>query len=316
MTMGRFFENLWFPLPQASTFAPKVDALYDFIYWSSVVMMVPTIAAMLYFAIKYRESKNKEPVPYIHGHAIFEWSVSVVLSIVFVVMFLWGLVGFREFYNVPEGAYEINVIGQQWLWQFQYANGKTSNELYVPHGQPVKLIMTSRDVIHGFFVPNFRIKYHVVPGMYTSVWFTTTKLGDHDIFCTQYCGTAHSDMITKVKVLEPEQFKAWLRGGDPEKVSLASVGQRLFKQRNCIACHTVDGSPGKVAPSVRGLFGRPVVLADGKQVVADENYIRESITNPLGKVVKGFRPIMPTFKGLLSEDDLNSLVAYMKSLKE
>jgi cytochrome c oxidase subunit II len=305
-----------FPLPQNSTLAPQIDTLYNFIYWVSVASLVPTIAAMLYFAIKYREGKNLEPVPYIHGNAAFEWTVSTILSIVFVVIFVWGLVGFNEIHSTPEGAYEINVIGQQWMWSFQYANGKTTTaDLYVPRGVPVKLIMTSRDVIHDFYVPNFRLKQDVVPGMYTTLWFEATQTGENDIFCAQYCGTAHSNMLGKVVVLEPDEFKMWLNGQDIKKINVSQLGAKLFEQRNCVACHSVNGAT-KVGPSLKGLFGSQVTLADGSTVSADENYIRDSIMNPSGQLVKGFNAIMPTFKGLLTEEETNELVAYIKSLKE
>ena len=321
--LSSLFSNLGklgFALPQTSTMAPKTDLLYNFIYWFSVASFIPTIAAMLYFAYKYRESvASSEESPYIEGNPFFEWTVSALLSVCFVVIFVWGLIGFNEIYTVPEGAYEINVIGQQWAWQFQYANGKTTtNNIYVPKGVPVKLIMTSKDVIHDFFVPNFRLKHDVVPGMYSSLWFEATKTGENDIFCAQYCGTAHSNMIGKVIVMEPNEFKVWLtqKGTGPVSISLAGVGAHLFQQRNCVACHSVDGSGNKYGPSMKGLFGHQVSLVDGTAVVADENYLRESIVNPAGKIVKGYRPVMPTFKGLLKEEEINSLVAYIKSLKE
>jgi len=312
---------LTFPLPQASTMAPKTDALYDFIYWFSVLSLIPTIAAMLYFAWKYRAGKNTAPIPVIEGNPVFEWTVSIVLSFFFVAIFIWGLIGFNEIYDIPTGAYEINVIGQQWMWTFQYANGQTStNTLYVPKGRPIKLIMTSKDVIHDLFIPNFRLKQDVVPGMYSSLWFEAPNVGENQIFCAQYCGTAHSNMIGKVVVMEPDDFNKWLNGIDPQKMNPLELGKHLFTQRNCIACHAVDGGSAAKAnhggPSLKGIFGKQIKLSDGTQVNADENYIRNSIVNPAGQIVEGFSPIMPTYKGLLTEEELNYLVAYIKSLKE
>ena len=298
--------------------APNTDALYYFIWYVSFACLIPTTLAMLWFAWKYRAGKNTAPTPYIDGNHVFEWSVSLVLSVVFVVIFVWGLIGFNQIYDVPRDAYEISVIGQQWMWTFQYANGKTSpSDLYVPKGVPIKLVMTSRDVIHDFFVPNFRLKQDVVPGMYTTLWFQATETGENQIFCAQYCGTSHSNMIGKVIVLEPDQFKVWLDGGDPSKMNILKIGEHLFHQRNCIACHSLGGTTdGKPGPAMKGLFGRSVALNDGSSVTADDNYLYESIVNPSAKIVKGFSPIMPTFKGVLSEEEVNSLVAYIKSLKE
>lgn len=311
------FSNLFLHLPQASTMAPFTDHLFDFILWTSVVLLVVTTAAMIYFAFKYKAGKNNTgETPYIHGNAAFEWGVSVFLSVLFLVIFFWGLVGFNRFHTFPENAIEVTVYGQQWLWQFQYPNGKTTtNELYVPKGVPVKLILISKDVIHNFYVPNFRLKHDAVPGRYNKMWFEATQLGEHDIFCTKYCGTAHSNMIGKVIVLEPEQFKVWLRGGDPTKVNLAEVGKNLFEKRNCVACHSVGGMNAKNGPSLKGLFERTVTLSSGKTVVADEQYIRTAIMSPGQEVVKGFAPIMPTYQGLLKEEDLNAIVAYIKSLR-
>ncbi len=318
---------LTFPLPQASTMAAKTDTLYNFIYWFSVLSLIPTVAAMLWFAWKYRAGKNTNPIPVIEGHPVFEWTVSLVLSVFFVAIFIWGLIGFNEIHDTPRDAYEISVIGQQWMWTFQYANGlTTTNTLYVPKGRPIKLIMTSKDVIHDFFVPNFRLKQDVVPGMYTSLWFEAPQAGDNQIFCAQYCGTAHSNMIGDVVVMEPGDFDKWLNGIDPAKMKPLELGKHLFTQRNCVACHsvsagtaitgTVSTTSGTVGPSLKGLFGKEVTLADGTTVNADENYIRNSIVNPASQIVKGFNPIMPTYKGLLTEEELNYLVAYIKSLKE
>jgi cytochrome c oxidase subunit 2 len=315
-----FLNHLTFKLPQASTIAAKTDLLYDFIYWFSVASFIPTIAAMIYFGWKYHASKREgHQIPYIHGHPVFEWTVSAILSVFFVAIYVWGLVGYYEIESPPAGAYEINVQGQQWAWQFQYANGKSlTNKVYVPSGVPVKFIMTSKDVLHDLYIPDFRLKHDVVPGSYSMIWFQAIAPGEHDIFCTQYCGTAHSNMIAKVVVLPPEEFKAWLNGkiNEPKPVSLSDLGSHLFSQRNCVACHSVNGTANKYGPTLKGLFGQKVMLADGKEVIADENYIRESIVNPTAKIVKGYGPIMPTFKGLLDDEELGEIVSYLKSLKE
>lgn len=309
------FSKALFPMPQASTMAPFTDQLYDFIFWSSVVLLAVTTAAVLYFAVKYRAGKSNHEVPYIHGNAFFEWGVSIFLSVFFLVIFFWGLVGFNRYHTFPENAMEITVYGQQWLWNFQYTNGKTTtNDLYVPINTPIKLILASKDVIHDFYVPDFRLKHDVVPGRFNKMWFEATQLGEHQIFCTKYCGTSHSDMMGKVIVLEPEQFKAWMRGIDPTKIDLVQVGKTLFQKRNCVACHSVNGKVGKFGPSLNGLFGQHVLLSDGSKVEADEEYIRTSIEMPNAQIVKGYAPIMPTYRGMLKEEEISALVAYIKSL--
>ncbi|MCC6277590.1 MAG: cytochrome c oxidase subunit II [Oligoflexia bacterium] len=316
--MLEFLQRLKFPLPQASTFAPKVDLLYDFIFYSSVFLFIPTIVAMIYFGWKYRTKPNdNREVPYIDGHHTFEWFISAFVGVIFFIIFVWGLIGFNELHNPPAGTYEIGVVGKQWMWEFNYSNGKTTrNELYLPKGIPVKLVMSSPDVLHSFYVVNFRVKQDVVPGMYTTLWFQADQLGEHDIFCAEYCGTAHSNMLAKAIVLEPEQFKAWLQGSDPNQLTQLEIGKKIFNTRNCVACHSVTGVQTQAGPTVKGLFNRKVNLSDGTQVVANEDYIRTSIINPATHVVKGFRPIMPAFQGLLSENDISAVIAYIKSLKE
>jgi cytochrome c oxidase subunit 2 len=311
------FSPLFMYLPQASTMAPFTDRIFDFILWSSVVLLVITVAVMVYFAFKYKAKPGDTgPTPYIHGNSLFEWGVSIFLSVFFLTCFFWGLVGFNRYHTFPDNALEVTVYGQQWLWQFQYGNGKTTtNELFVPKGVPVKLIMISKDVIHDFYVPNFRLKHDVVPGRYNKMWFEATQLGSHEIFCTKYCGTSHSNMIGKVTVLEPEQFKVWLRGGDFEKVNMVDVGKTLFEKRNCVACHSVDAQAKKIGPTLNGLFESMVNLTNGTAVKADENYIRTAIESPGQQVVQGYAPIMPTYKGLLKDEDIGALVAYIKSLR-
>jgi cytochrome c oxidase subunit 2 len=254
------------------------------------------------------------------------------------VIFGWGYSVYLSMTQAPTDAYEVRVIAKQWLWQFQYDNGRTTiGELYVPMNRPVKLIMTSEDVLHSFFVPNFRVKQDVVPGMYTSVWFEAKMPGKHQIFCTEYCGTSHSGMLGQVIALDDKQWTDWNAGkklgaipvagrelteaekaavanGGKNVLPLAEQGKALFESKGCLACHSPDGSP-KVGPTLKGVFGSKVELADGSTVTADENFIRESIEKPQAKVVKGFQPVMPTFQGLLSETELNALIAYIKSLK-
>jgi cytochrome c oxidase subunit 2 len=198
------------------------------------------------------------------------------------------------------------------MWKLEHVEGQREiNELHVPVGRDIEMIMTSQDVIHSFYVPAFRIKQDVLPGRYTTAWFRATKPGVYHLFCAEYCGTQHSGMIGQVVVMEPAQYEAWLSGGNTSG-SLASNGENIFQQLGCVTCHRSD-TQGR-GPNLVGVFGKPVMLEDGRTVIADENYIRESILSPSAKVVKGFKPIMPVFQGLVSEEQLTELVAYVKSL--
>jgi cytochrome c oxidase subunit 2 len=207
---------------------------------------------------------------------------------------------------------EVKVVGKRWMWKLQHLNGQREiNELHIPVGVPVKLTMTSEDVIHGFFVPAFRVKMDVIPGRYTTLWFKATKPGRYHLFCAEYCGTKHSGMTGWVVVMEPADFQAWLSGA--AGVSLAAAGQKLFQDLGCVTCHQAD-TTGR-GPTIQGLLGRPVRLVGGESVVADDAYIRESIVTPAAKIVEGYQPIMPTYQGLVSEEGLMQLIAYVESLK-
>lgn len=323
-------------IPMAATdVAASWDSLYIFLIALSTFFFVLVVGGMLYLAIRYRHKPGIK-TKYITDNHFLEAFWTVVPTILLMIIFGWGWNVYLKMTNAPSDAYEVRVIGKQWLWQFQYDHGVTTiGELYVPIGKPVKLIMTSTDVIHSFFVPNFRVKQDVVPGMYTSVWFEAKVPGKHQVYCTEYCGTSHSGMLAQVIVLEDKDWKLWLRGKDigPQPiagmtleqsaiaavenapvVSLAEKGKALAQSKGCVACHSDDGS-AKVGPSYKGIFGHDVELADGSKVKVDENYLRESIENPTAKIVKGFAPSMPTFKGLLKEEELGAIISYIKSLR-
>jgi cytochrome c oxidase subunit II len=228
-------------------------------------------------------------------------------------MFVWGARVFFEQYKPPQNAIEVYVVGKQWMWKLQHATGQREiNELHVPVGRKVKLIMTTEDVIHDFFVPAFRTKADVVPGRYTTLWFEATKAGRYHLFCAEYCGMNHSGMIGTVIVMEPRDFDNWL-AGNTGTTTPAAAGQQLYQTLGCASCHGANGEGGR-GPVLAGLFGRDVSLASGATVRADEGYLRESIVNPQAKLVAGFGPIMPTFQGQVSEDQLMQLVAFIKSL--
>jgi len=306
------FDN--FPLwPQrASTAAGSVDALFIFLLIVSGLMTLLIFVAVLYFAARYRYRPGV-PAEQIEGSIPLELTWSIIPLGVFMVIFAWGAVVYFKSRTPPRDSTEVYVVAKQWMWKLEHAEGQREiNELHVPVGRDVKLIMTSQDVIHSFFVPEFRMKQDVLPGRYTVAWFHATKVGTYHLFCTQYCGTQHSGMIGSIVVMDPAQYEAWMSGGNTGPLS--ATGEKIFAELGCATCHRSD-TQGR-GPNLQGLFGSPVQLEDGRIVTADENYVRESILDPGAKVVKGFRPVMPTFQGLVSEEQLNALVAYVKSLAQ
>jgi len=300
-----------FPL-QASTVAPAVDHLVYFLLVVAIFFSVGIFLTIFYFAIRYRRRSETE-LPAV-GHPLISLEIlwSVIPFGLTMIMFTWGASVFFRISRPPDDAQQIYVVGKQWMWKLQHLEGQREiDELHIPVGQAVKLTMTSEDVIHDFFVPAFRTKADVVPGRYTTTWFKPTKTGKYHIFCSQYCGTNHYAMIGWVYVMEPQDYQTWLSGGATG--SLASSGEKLFQAFACANCHHLTGPPGR-GPDLRNLYGTQVELADGGHVNFDENYIRESILNPSAKIVKGYQPIMPTFQGLLTEENVLQLVEYIKSL--
>jgi cytochrome c oxidase subunit 2 len=230
------------------------------------------------------------------------------------IFFAWGSLIYFQEGRAPKGAMEVYAVGKQWMWKFEHETGQREiNQLHVPIDRDVKMIMSSQDVIHSFFVPAFRIKQDVLPGRYTTTWFHPTKLGTYHLFCAEYCGTQHSGMIGEVVVMDPSAYQAWLVAGGSAG-ALSASGQQTFQQMGCATCHRSD-TQGR-GPNLAGLFGKQVTLDDGRTVLADENYIRESILNPAAKVTAGFKPIMPTYQGQVSEETLMELVSYIKSLSQ
>ena len=306
------FDN--FPLwpQQASSMAGNVDALFIFLLIVSGMMTALIFIAVLYFAARYRHQKGVL-AEQIEGSIPLELTWTVIPFGVFLVIFIWGAAVFFKSRTPPRDSTEVYVVAKQWMWKLEHAEGQREiNELHVPVGRDVKLIMTSQDVVHSFFVPAFRMKQDVVPGRYTVAWFRATRPGRYHLFCTQYCGTLHSGMIGDIVVQEPAQYEAWMNGGSTGPLS--ATGERLFSELGCGTCHRLDGT-GR-GPNLQGVFGKPVALEDGRTVMADENYLRECILDPGAKRVKGFQPIMPTFQGLVSEEQVNALVAYVKSLAQ
>jgi cytochrome c oxidase subunit 2 len=308
------FTNFPFFPQQASEQAATVDALYFFLVAVTGLFAVLIAVLVVVFAIKFHRRHDDEVGEVIHGSLALELLWTVIPLGITMVMFVWGAQVFFHMTRAPKNALEIWVVGKQWMWKAQHMDGaREINELHVPAGRPVKLTMGSEDVVHSFFIPDFRVKADVVPGRYNTLWFTATKPGTYHIFCTQYCGTKHSNMIGWVTVLEPSDYQAWLSGGSSGG-SMAENGAKLFTDLACVTCH-LDNAQGR-GPVLKGSYGKPVLLAGGQTVVMDDAYLRESILNPQAKVVAGFQPIMPTFQGLVTEEQLLQLIAYVKSLSE
>ncbi len=293
---------------EASTIAPQVDLLYFFLVAVTAFFTLLIFVAIVYLALRYRRKSEAMP-PETKTDLRLELSWTIIPFLITLVMFGWSTRLFLKMSTPPKNAMEIHVIGKQWMWKIEHPNGaREINELHIPVGRPVRLIMSSQDVIHSFFIPAFRVKQDVLPGRFSSLWFEATTPGEYHLFCAEYCGTDHSRMTGRIVVMEPAKFEAWLAGVAPDETP-AKQGEKLFTTYGCMACH------GERGPTMAGLYGSTVSLADGSKVVADEQYLRESIVNPAAKVVAGFEPIMPAFQGQLSEEQIVRLIAYIKSLR-
>lgn len=331
-----------FQLPaQMSTIAPDVDSLYYFIYWLSVILFVGVIVMMIYWAIKYRERPGHHAIPTSHNIPMeIAWTVGPIFILVYI--FYKGFQGYLDAAIAPPGAMEIRVNAKQWGWEFVYPNGGSDNELHVPVHKPVKLVMSSSDVIHSLFIPAMRIKRDVVPGRYASEWFEATHVGDADIYCAEYCGgrsrdgrgdelsydqmTGHWSMHSIVHVQSEEGFSTYLLsigdkcasftlGGQPCPTNvLVSEGEHLYAKKACSGCHTTTGA-SLVGPTWKGLWAKDESTDHGL-IHVDENYIRESILNPQAKIVTGFPPTMPTFQGQISDQEIDEIIAFIKSVKD
>jgi cytochrome c oxidase subunit 2 len=297
---------------QASTFAPHVDALYIFLVLLSAFFSLLIGALVVVFAIKYRRRSDGEVPPKVHESGLLEMTWTVIPFLITMVLFVWSSRVYFKITRPPREAMDVYVTAKQWMWKLQHADGRMEmNELHVPVGRAVRLTMASEDVIHSFYVPAFRFKRDVVPGRFSTAWFEATKPGRYHLFCAEYCGTRHSNMGGWVHVLSPADYQAWLSGGTPGE-SLASAGAKRFVEHACNTCHAEK--PGARGPSLNGVFGKQQRLANGQTVLVDEAYVRDSIVNPQSKLVDGYPPIMPTYQGLVSEEGLLQLVAYVKSL--
>jgi cytochrome c oxidase subunit 2 len=308
-------QKSWVPIfpDQASSFAWQVDALYFYLIAITVFFTVLIVAGILFFVIRYREREKYATGAEIHGSVALETTWSIIPFVISMTIFLGGAIVYYNQYRPPADAMEIFVVGKQWMWKVQHGTGQREiNELHVPVGRKIKLTMTTEDVLHDFSVPAFRTKMDVVPGRYTTMWFEPTKPGKYHLFCAEYCGMNHSGMGGYVYVMEQRDFDNWL-SGNVSGMTPAAAGLDLFQNKlGCASCHQ-QNDQGR-GPNLAGIAGKQVQLAGGQTVIADDEYIRNSILNPQGQIVQGYQPIMPTFKGQVTEEQLMQLVTYIKSL--
>jgi cytochrome c oxidase subunit II len=303
-----------FPLfpDQATGHAGQVDALYFYLWGVTAFFTVLIFLLVIFFAIRYRRRPDDVITPALHANYTLEIIWSVIPLIIAMSMFVWGAKVYFDQVAIPPDATEVFVVGKQWMWKVQHMDGRREiNELHVPVGRPVKLTMASEDVIHSFYIPAFRVKQDVLPGRYSTLWFKATRPGTYHLFCAEYCGTKHSGMIGSVIAMDPVPYQQWLSGEVPGE-SPAATGRKTFERLGCVTCHS--GTSGARGPSLQGLYGRPVQMKTGEVVVADDAYLRESILNPLARVVAGYEPVMPTYRGQINEEGLMQLIAYIRSI--
>ena len=296
---------------EASTIAPYADALYFFLILISLVGMVIVILLVAGFSIRYRAEKN--PVAtHIEGSTLLEATWTIIPLALFMVCFVWGALLYFRIYNPPTNAMNIYIVGKQWMWKAEHPGGQHEiDALHVPIGRPVQLTMISQDVFHSFSIPAFRVKREVIPGRYSTVWFQATTPGTYHIFCTQYCGTLHSQMIGWVTAMRPEDYQAWT-AGSTSGASLAQNGERLYASLGCNACHS--GEADARGPNLAEVYGTKLQLTNGSSVTVDDAFLRDTILNPSMHTTAGYAPIMPTYQGQVSEEGLIDLVEYIKRL--
>lgn len=308
--------TFWLP-PGDSTIAQDVDSLFYFIVYLSLALFLIVTLSSLFLAIRYRRRGKRELTTSIAHNIPLELTWTIIPTMLVLVIFAWGFRDYLRMQVVPRNALEIKVKAQKWFWSFEYPGGVSEvNRLVVPVDKPIKLLMSSQDVIHSLFVPNFRVKMDVLPNRYTTLWFEATREGEFNLFCTEYCGKGHSEMLGKVVVMREQDYQDWLQTTAEASLtmSLEELGEQLYRSKACVTCHSVDGSPNQ-GPTFKGIFGKSEKLTDGTEVVVDENYIRESILDPFAKIAAGYQPIMPPFQGLLKDREVDALIAFIKSLQ-
>ncbi len=304
-------ETFTLSLPGASDIAHRVDALFLFMLILTGAVAIGIASLILAFSVHYRRGARVDRSAAPAGHRVLEYSWTAIPLAIFIGLFVWGAILYTSFYEPAPAAMPVYVVAKQWMWKLEHSNGRREiDELHLPLGRPVRLILASQDVIHSFYVPAFRIKQDLVPGRYTSIGFTPTELGSFRLDCAEYCGTDHARMGGRIVVMQPAEFERWLSEG--AATGMAAHGFELFRTLGCSGCHGANSTVH--APHLEGLFGRVVHLQDGRTRIADEQYVRDSILLPAKDVVAGFAPIMPSFQGQASEEDLMDLIAYVRSI--
>ncbi|NUQ61616.1 MAG: cytochrome c oxidase subunit II [Pirellulales bacterium] len=305
----------WLPPPDSST-AGDVDRVFYFILGVASFFFVLIVALMCLFVILYRRRPGVEAPGSASHNNLLEITWTIIPVILVVIMFYMGFTTYLDIRTSPRQAYDIRVVGQKWSWVFSYPNGHVAPELHVPVDRPVRLTMTSEDVIHSLFIPAFRVKMDLVPGRYTTTWFHPLRAGTYDLYCTEYCGTGHSDMLSKVVVHKPGEFETWLEQAANLLASMTPVeaGAELTRRNGCLTCHSTDGT-AKVGPSFKGIYGQRHTFTNGTSAEVDDNYIRQSILEPMALIRQGYQPAMPTYKGRLKDQEITAIIEYIESLK-
>jgi len=314
--MNQFLQNLFLP-PQASTHAKAVDDVFIFVTWVNIVFFLIVTFAAVYFSIKYKRRHANERTPHVTHNLKLELFWSIIPLFIVMIIFFWGFQSYMVGRVAPNDSFEVQATAKKWLWAFEYPDGTRSiNELHVPFGRPVRVVLSSEDVLHAFFLKDFRVKSDVLPNRYTEVWFEATKPGEYVLQCAEYCGKDHSKMRGKVFVDSKADYERFIANGPADWATMppAELGKMTYEQAGCVSCHSIDGTKGQ-GPSWKGIYGQTHQFVDGSSQVVDENYIRQSIENPQGKIVKGYEGIMPTYQGLLREKQINGVIAYIKSMK-
>lgn len=312
-----FAQTDGFWLPDAASAGPVMDRVFYLILVICSILFLLVVGLMVLFVVRYRRRRDELPQKSASHNTWLEVTWTVIPLLIVAVIFYQGFVAYMKMQTAPPGCYELRVAARQWAWQFIYPNGHVDENLHVPAGEPVRLTMTSEDVIHGLWIPALRVKKDVVPGRYSSMWFQADKVGIYDLVCTQYCGDDHSNMLSNLVVQTREDYDAWLKDAANYLKTLppAEAGKMLYQRRGCGQCHSIDGTAG-TGPSFKGIYGETTRMTDGSTVLVDDNYIRESILEPQAKIVAGYQPVMSTYKGLLSDDDITALIEFIKSLSQ
>lgn len=313
--MRKFIE--WMMPEAASTYANQVDNITYFIMWVSVFFFILIMAAIIVFAIKFKRKSDDDKTSPVDHNVALEVIWTVIPSLLLVVMFVWGFKAYLHMSVPPKGSMEVKVTGQKWFWTFGYPNGHVeSGKFVIPVNTPIKALISSKDVLHSMFIPAFRAKMDALPNRYSVTWFEATKTGTYPLYCTEYCGTSHSGMIAEVEVMSKADYQAWLAqsGGPAEGESLANYGESIYTKYACNTCHSLDGSVGN-GPSWKGLWQKNREMENGPSIVADENYIRESVLEPQKHIVKGYAPVMPSYQGILKDQEIEGLIEYIKTIK-